>query len=174
MKVSQSRSHPASSAVCRLSSDLKLKAFPLQHAEQSVDFPENLKQIMNGHVAIISGGLQMYGATSCTWTLTYSVLDRSVVEAELLEQAAQIRAKGLKSVVISRICSYPHRASLSLLLSCSILVFPLDVTERTNTSPGTFFVASLDPMSTMFAREMVFYLLCTQHQNTMLTSFVFQ
>ncbi|THU78809.1 hypothetical protein K435DRAFT_832216 [Dendrothele bispora CBS 962.96] len=51
-----------------------------------IDFPENLK---NGHTAIISGGLQIDGRTI-----------NPLVESELAEQAAQIRAKGLKDIVL--------------------------------------------------------------------------
>ncbi|SJL08135.1 related to D-amino acid hydantoin hydrolase (hydantoinase) [Armillaria ostoyae] len=50
-----------------------------------VDFPENLKKLMNGHYAIINGGLQM------------QVRD---LQAEVVEQAIQIKAKGLKNVVV--------------------------------------------------------------------------
>ncbi|KAK0199608.1 Hydantoinase/oxoprolinase [Desarmillaria ectypa] len=54
-----------------------------------IDFPENLKKLMNGHYAIINGGLQIDGR---------SIND--VVEAEVVEQAVQIKAKGLKNVVV--------------------------------------------------------------------------
>ncbi|KAK0493586.1 Hydantoinase/oxoprolinase-domain-containing protein, partial [Armillaria luteobubalina] len=54
-----------------------------------VDFPENLKKLMNGHYAIINGGLQIDGR-----------LINDIVEAEVIEQVTQIRAKGLKNVVV--------------------------------------------------------------------------
>ncbi|THU96615.1 Hydantoinase/oxoprolinase [Dendrothele bispora CBS 962.96] len=54
-----------------------------------IDFPQNLKRIMNGHTAIISGGLQIDGRTI-----------NPIVESELVEQAARIRAKGLKDIVL--------------------------------------------------------------------------
>ncbi|KAK7437589.1 hypothetical protein VKT23_018487 [Stygiomarasmius scandens] len=54
-----------------------------------IDFPENLKRIMNGHTAIISGGLQIDGRPI-----------NPIVESELVEEAAKIRAKGLKDIVL--------------------------------------------------------------------------
>ncbi|KAK0471126.1 hydantoinase/oxoprolinase [Armillaria novae-zelandiae] len=54
-----------------------------------IDFPENLKKLMNGHYAIIKGGLQIDGR-----------LINDIVEAEIMEQAIQIKAKGLKNVVV--------------------------------------------------------------------------
>ncbi|KAF5353704.1 hypothetical protein D9758_008697 [Tetrapyrgos nigripes] len=54
-----------------------------------IDFPPNLKRIMDGHTAIISGGHQIDGRHI-----------NKIVEAELVEQATQIRAKGLKDVVL--------------------------------------------------------------------------
>ncbi|KAK0211982.1 hydantoinase/oxoprolinase [Armillaria fumosa] len=54
-----------------------------------VDFPENLKKLMNGHYAIIKGGLQIDGRPI-----------NDIVEAEVIEQASQIKAKGLKNVVV--------------------------------------------------------------------------
>ncbi|THU86391.1 hydantoinase/oxoprolinase [Dendrothele bispora CBS 962.96] len=54
-----------------------------------IDFPPNLKKIMNGHTAIVSGGHQIDGR-----------LINPVLESELVEQATQIRAKGLKDIVL--------------------------------------------------------------------------
>ncbi|KAF8914962.1 DUF917-domain-containing protein [Mucidula mucida] len=54
-----------------------------------VDFPENLKLLMNGHTALIKGGLHIDGRA-------ISEID----EIEVLAQATEIKAKGLKNAVI--------------------------------------------------------------------------
>ncbi|KAF8957579.1 DUF917-domain-containing protein [Flammula alnicola] len=59
-----------------------------------IDFPQDLKDILNGHTAIIHGGLQIDGRTI-----------NDVQETEVLEQAKIIREKGLKNVVLVGIYS---------------------------------------------------------------------
>lgn len=54
-----------------------------------VDFPENLKKLMNGHYAIIAGGLQIDGRRI-----------NDIIETEVVEQAVQIKSKSLKNVVV--------------------------------------------------------------------------
>ncbi|ESK98388.1 hydantoinase [Moniliophthora roreri MCA 2997] len=54
-----------------------------------IDFPAHLERVMNGHTAIISGGLQIDGRTI-----------NPIVESELVEQAEIIKAKGIKDVVL--------------------------------------------------------------------------
>ncbi|KAF8964871.1 Hydantoinase/oxoprolinase-domain-containing protein [Flammula alnicola] len=55
----------------------------------SIDLPQDLKDILNGHTAIIHGGLQIDGRTI-----------NDVQETEVLEQAKIIREKGLTNVVL--------------------------------------------------------------------------
>ncbi|TFK39114.1 hydantoinase/oxoprolinase [Crucibulum laeve] len=59
-----------------------------------IDFPDNLKHIMNGHSAIINGGLQIDGRI-------VSELD----EEEVIQQTKEIRKKGLKNIVLVGIYS---------------------------------------------------------------------
>ncbi|KAJ7722729.1 hydantoinase/oxoprolinase [Mycena maculata] len=59
-----------------------------------VDFPPHLESIMNGHTAIIKGGLQIDGRTI-----------NKVDETEVIEQAHQIKSKGLKDIVLIGIFS---------------------------------------------------------------------
>ncbi|KAJ6570225.1 hydantoinase/oxoprolinase [Mycena vulgaris] len=54
-----------------------------------VDFPLHLKAIMNGHTAVIKGGLQIDGRPI-----------NEIDEAEVIEQANQIKSKGLKDIVL--------------------------------------------------------------------------
>ncbi|KAJ7116355.1 hydantoinase/oxoprolinase [Mycena epipterygia] len=54
-----------------------------------IDFPPHLEAIMNGHIAIIKGGLQIDGR-----------LINEIDEAEVIEQAKQIKSKGLKNIVL--------------------------------------------------------------------------
>ncbi|KAJ7510350.1 Hydantoinase/oxoprolinase [Mycena galericulata] len=53
------------------------------------DFPPHLEALMNGHTAIIKGGLQIDGRSI-----------NKIDEAEVIEQAQQIKAKGLKDIVL--------------------------------------------------------------------------
>lgn len=54
-----------------------------------IDFPVDLKNIVNGHTAIIRGGLQIDGQTI-----------NDVQEEEVIEQARIIKQKGLRNMVI--------------------------------------------------------------------------
>ncbi|KAJ6612262.1 hydantoinase/oxoprolinase [Mycena sp. CBHHK59/15] len=59
-----------------------------------IDFPPHLKQLMNGHTAVIKGGLQIDGRAI-----------NQIDGAEVMEQAMQIRSKGLKDIVLVGIFS---------------------------------------------------------------------
>ncbi|KAJ7746610.1 hydantoinase/oxoprolinase [Mycena metata] len=54
-----------------------------------VDFPPHLKSLMNGHTAIIKGGLQIDGRAI-----------NEIDEAEVVQQAKLIRSKNLKDIVL--------------------------------------------------------------------------
>ncbi|KAJ7352476.1 Hydantoinase/oxoprolinase [Mycena albidolilacea] len=54
-----------------------------------VDFPPHLKSLMDGHTAIINGGLQIDGRAI-----------NEIDKAEVIEQAKQIKSKGLKDIVL--------------------------------------------------------------------------
>jgi hypothetical protein len=81
------------------------------HHWQFVDFPEDLKAIMNGHTAVICGGLQMH-VTLANMIMNTDTFDRDgrlindIREHEILEQADIIRSKGLKNIVLVGICKY--------------------------------------------------------------------
>ncbi|KAJ7914890.1 hydantoinase/oxoprolinase [Mycena leptocephala] len=59
-----------------------------------IDFPSHLKSLMNGHTAIIKGGLQIDGRAI-----------NDIDEAEVIEQAKQIKSKGLRDIVLIGIFS---------------------------------------------------------------------
>ncbi|KAJ6460352.1 hydantoinase/oxoprolinase [Mycena vitilis] len=54
-----------------------------------IDFPPQLRALMDGHTAIIKGGLQIDGRPI-----------NEIDEAEIVEQARQIKLKGLKDIVL--------------------------------------------------------------------------
>ncbi|KAF7330338.1 DUF917-domain-containing protein [Mycena venus] len=54
-----------------------------------IDFPPHLKAIMNGHTAIINGGLQIDGRSI-----------NEIDEGQVIDQARQIKLKGLKDIVL--------------------------------------------------------------------------
>ncbi|KAF8207207.1 Hydantoinase/oxoprolinase-domain-containing protein [Mycena galopus ATCC 62051] len=54
-----------------------------------VDFPPHLESLMNGHTAIIKGGLQINGRS-------INEIDKD----EVIQQAQQIKSKGLKDIVL--------------------------------------------------------------------------
>jgi hypothetical protein len=102
---------------------------------QFIDFPDNLKQIMNGHTAVIKGGLQMSVIPS--WllknNLTRNLSDgrpiNQINEEEVVSQANIIRQKQLKDVVIVGICVYVSLPPL--LISLKIVAdSPLDITSQ--------------------------------------------
>ncbi|KAK7058791.1 hypothetical protein VNI00_001415 [Paramarasmius palmivorus] len=70
-------------AVIRLAAPYTVECPPF------IDFPAHLEKIMNGHTAIISGGLQIDGRTI-----------NPVIESELVEQAEIIKSKGIKDIVL--------------------------------------------------------------------------
>ncbi|KAF9481135.1 DUF917-domain-containing protein [Pholiota conissans] len=59
-----------------------------------IDFPKDLRELLEGHTAIIQGGLQIDGRTI-----------NDIQESELLEQARIIKEKGLKNVAVVGIYS---------------------------------------------------------------------
>ncbi|KAJ6577349.1 Hydantoinase/oxoprolinase [Mycena capillaripes] len=75
-------------AVIRLASPYTVEHPPF------VDFPAHLEALMNGHTAIIKGGLQIDGRTI-----------NEIDEAEVIEQAEHIKSKGLKDIVLIGIFS---------------------------------------------------------------------
>ncbi|KAJ7284699.1 hydantoinase/oxoprolinase [Mycena rebaudengoi] len=81
-----------------------------------IDFPPHLNEIMNGHSAIIQGGLQIDGRT-------ISELN----EAEVIEQAKQIKSKGLRDIVLIGIFS------------------PLDISGQNEYLARSIFIRELGP-----------------------------
>ncbi|KAF8806685.1 putative hydantoinase/oxoprolinase [Phlegmacium glaucopus] len=63
-----------------------------------IDFPDDLSEIMNGHTAVIHGGLQMH-------VFSDGRIINDLRENEILEQADIIRSKGLKNIVLVGIYS---------------------------------------------------------------------
>ncbi|KDR80342.1 hypothetical protein GALMADRAFT_242719 [Galerina marginata CBS 339.88] len=68
---------------------LRLAAPYTTECPSFIDFPQDLKHILNGHIAIIHGGMQIDGRTI-----------NDIREEEVVEQATIIRKKGLKNVVL--------------------------------------------------------------------------
>ncbi|KAF7375145.1 DUF917-domain-containing protein [Mycena sanguinolenta] len=70
-------------AVIRLASPYTFEHPPF------VDFPPHLKSLMNGHTGIIQGGLQIDGRSI-----------NEIDEREVIQQAKEIEAKGIKDIVL--------------------------------------------------------------------------
>ncbi|KAF9256832.1 Hydantoinase/oxoprolinase [Marasmius fiardii PR-910] len=119
-------------AVIRLASPYTHEFLPF------IDFPAHLEKIMNGHIGIIDGGLQIDGR-----------LIGSISEAQIIDQAIQIKSKGIKDIVVIGIFSpldvdgtqeYAARDILKRELGpgvnivCSRDVAHLGILERENAS----------------------------------------
>jgi len=65
-----------------------------KHAPPCVDWPSSLRKIILGHFALLKGGLEVDGS-----------LISDIREAEIVEQCAIIKEKGIKSVVVNGVFS---------------------------------------------------------------------
>ncbi|KAJ7739325.1 Hydantoinase/oxoprolinase [Mycena olivaceomarginata] len=76
-------------AVIRLAAPYTFEHPPCYVHDSLWTFPPHLKSLMDGHTAIINGGLQIDGRAI-----------NEIDKAEVIEQAKQIKSKGLKDIVL--------------------------------------------------------------------------